>query len=403
MSEKKYRLIKHKGVNIEFEGFQFKNIFRLEALRDIPLHGVKTGDLGGWVSSRFTLSQKEDCWVGDEAYVLGNAKISGNSYVGGKAKVLSWLTDGRIYIREDVRIDGNAKVSASCKNKNLPQLSMKLFGAIHITDDAEVRNLSQGSGNAKIGGNARVNGSKEISDSAQIYGNAILHRESQILGCSRIFDNAVINKNATVRDVVINKDKEVGSYDIVSNFSMQNDEIASIKNTPNTASYNSQDIVVNKANDIEVPTTLEVFKEIKANIEVYETDIVKIIKHPVMTDRSDPHTLQMVMALNKATRLSRNPSSSAFEEAVISLEEKFLTAESNALKIAATLLSDEDRKKAEKAKDLLRIAANEGSSEQEKKASFKQAFKQLEGVITVPEAAVDTFRIKIGLQELESL
>lgn len=108
------------------------------------------------------------------------------------------------------------------------------------------------------------------------------------------------------------------------------------------------------------------------------------------------------MALKKVQRLEVSPDTSEFRAAVISLEEAFMMAESNAEKIASSLLSDEEKKKTEKAKDLFRIASNEASSDHEKKVAFVQGFKQLEGIIAVPEVAVDTFRIKIGLKELES-
>lgn len=400
MAEKKYKLIKHRDVNLEFANLKFQNIFRLEALKDIPAFGVKAGDLGGWVTSRFVLSQKGDCWIGENAYVFGNARISDEAYVGGNAKVLSMGAGAKIHITQAVKIDGNAKVILSFQNKTLSQYDNKLSGTVHITDEAEVLHLFRATGNAKIYGNAKIEGAEEIADSAEVYGNAFIGMGSKILGRSRIFDNAVVNKSATVTDAVIGQDMEVGSYDVVSSFSIQNDAIASgqerqpalsVKSIPDAKPIAEVDL-----------TTLDVFNEIKANIAAYETDIVKIIKHPVMTDRADPHTLQMIMALNKATRLSRKPASPEFEEAVIALEEKFLTAESNALKIASTLLTEEERRKTEKAKDLLAIAANEGSSENEKKVSLKQAFKQLEGVIAVPDIAVDTFRAKIGLKELES-
>lgn len=79
-----------------------------------------------------------------------------------------------------------------------------------------------------------------------------------------------------------------------------------------------------------------------------------------------------------------------------------MAAESNAMKLSSSLLSGEELKKMDKAKDLLAIASNEASTEHEKKVSFQQAFKQLEGIIVVPEMAVDTFRAKIGLKEIEA-
>lgn len=75
--------------------------------------------------------------------------------------------------------------------------------------------------------------------------------------------------------------------------------------------------------------------------------------------------------------------------------------DSFALKTASTMLSATDKKKVDKVDDLLAIASNDASTEHEKKIAFQQAFKHLEGIIVVPEVAVETFKVKIGLKELE--
>lgn len=48
------------------------------------------------------------------------------------------------------------------------------------------------------------------------------------------------------------------------------------------------------------------------------------------------------------------------------------------------------------------MAQHEGSNEHEKKVAFIQGFKQLEGIITVPEEAKDAFRVLVGLKEIEA-
>lgn len=42
-------------------------LHRIRALIDIPVHGVKAGDLGGWIEAERNLSQKGAAWVADEA------------------------------------------------------------------------------------------------------------------------------------------------------------------------------------------------------------------------------------------------------------------------------------------------------------------------------------------------
>jgi hypothetical protein len=72
---KKYRLLSKKLVEFtDVTGDDGKTIehrmYRIKALRDIPAHNVKAGDLGGWVNRRNILSHEGDCWIGDEAKVF---------------------------------------------------------------------------------------------------------------------------------------------------------------------------------------------------------------------------------------------------------------------------------------------------------------------------------------------
>lgn len=48
-------------------------LHRIRALKDLPLHGVKAGYLGGWIEKESNL--EGEAWVGDEAWVYGNAQI----------------------------------------------------------------------------------------------------------------------------------------------------------------------------------------------------------------------------------------------------------------------------------------------------------------------------------------
>ncbi len=50
----------------------------IKAVRNIPLAGVKKGDIGGEVSGYHNLSQEGDCWVDKESKVLGSSRVEGN-------------------------------------------------------------------------------------------------------------------------------------------------------------------------------------------------------------------------------------------------------------------------------------------------------------------------------------
>jgi len=61
----KYKLT---GETLTHEG---KTLHRIEALVDIPLHGIKAGDRGGYIEKEDNLSQEGDARVGDNVIMLG--------------------------------------------------------------------------------------------------------------------------------------------------------------------------------------------------------------------------------------------------------------------------------------------------------------------------------------------
>lgn len=72
---KKYELTNE---TIEVDG---RILHRIRALRDIPLHGVKAGDLCGYIEKEDNLSQHGYSWVGCNACVTDNAIVFGDVIV----------------------------------------------------------------------------------------------------------------------------------------------------------------------------------------------------------------------------------------------------------------------------------------------------------------------------------
>jgi hypothetical protein len=50
-----------------------RTLCRIEATKDLPQHGVKKGDLGGWIEKEENL--QDNAWIADEAKVLDDAKV----------------------------------------------------------------------------------------------------------------------------------------------------------------------------------------------------------------------------------------------------------------------------------------------------------------------------------------
>ncbi|MFZ8064866.1 hypothetical protein [Escherichia coli] len=114
---KKYELVKE-YTRMDPEYFVDDALCRIRALRDIPRHGVKAGDLGGWVEGEHNLSQDGDAWIAGDACVMGDARVYDNALVMDRASVYS---GGRVYgdavvsgileIQNNVDVCGNAHVS----------------------------------------------------------------------------------------------------------------------------------------------------------------------------------------------------------------------------------------------------------------------------------------------------
>ena len=60
-----------------------QGLYQIQALKDIPSIGVKTGDLGGWIQTEGNLSQDGNCWVSENGQVSGNGRVFGNGQVSG--------------------------------------------------------------------------------------------------------------------------------------------------------------------------------------------------------------------------------------------------------------------------------------------------------------------------------
>lgn len=79
--EPKYKL------TTEMKEIKNKQVFRIQALRDIPEFHIKKGQPGGWVANEFCLKQSDNAWVGEEAVLLSGASIEGNVLILGTASI----------------------------------------------------------------------------------------------------------------------------------------------------------------------------------------------------------------------------------------------------------------------------------------------------------------------------
>lgn len=107
------------------------SLCRIQALRDIPRYGVKTGDIGGYVECEHNLSHEGLCWIGRDARVWGNAQICGDARVGGYAQVCGNAlvcdnalvggyaqVEGNAWVGENALVGNNIYISKNAKIKS---------------------------------------------------------------------------------------------------------------------------------------------------------------------------------------------------------------------------------------------------------------------------------------------
>ena len=79
------------------------SLYRVIAIENFG--DVKTGDVGGYISSEANLSQPGDAWVYGNAQIYGDARVYGNAQIYGDAWVYG---DARVY--GNAQIYGNLKI-----------------------------------------------------------------------------------------------------------------------------------------------------------------------------------------------------------------------------------------------------------------------------------------------------
>lgn len=110
-------------------------LHRIRATRDLPQHGVKAGDKGGWVQSYEHLLG--EAWVADEAQVHGGGRVS-----------------GRARLSDHAFVSGNAQVTGDAQIREMAWI----FGDAVVSGRAEV------SGVAWVYGQAKVSGDEQVSE-----------------------------------------------------------------------------------------------------------------------------------------------------------------------------------------------------------------------------------------------
>lgn len=463
MMGRKYKLLKGEIIADPFYPSRVLQIYRIKALRDIPERRVRRGDLGGYVTDKETLSHQGTCWISGNAIVHG-ASVTGNATVSDEAIVYAGIENtsqtlkrlfpmmrdirpnikksslARITIDDKVSVAGNAKITAFSVSETFIN-PVKLKGKASIFGDAELKSPAYIGENVVISGEAVIGAKARIMDDAHIFANAVIGEEVTIAGSTIIAGDVSVGNNSMVfgklflagnirvaeHTKITHKEYlfltgdfliEPGNKKLNAQTTTGSAEKDAINDLVNNArkwptakraitgrkdqSVVSSNTVVAHINSSKMEKYKELLAETLDSLNSYETDIVKIIKYPVMVDKTDGYTATMLSAKREVSLVDPESEETEFYTAVLAFDKAFHAAEAHALKISNLLLDPEEKKRTQKAYDLFNIAMDDAASENEKVAAFKQGFKQLEGIILVPEKAVTALRSRAGIAELEA-
>lgn len=391
-------------------------VMRIVACRDIPRHGVKKGDLGGYLGKGVTLSQTGDAWIAGDAVVLGNITVNENGWVGGEAEVHGG-SHGQLYICEDAQIGDKVVIDGRWyQHKSLRYIGgsvvigefARIFEPKLIIGELTIRGNTHIEKNVKILASGLISGRSHLQDQVVIHDQILLDGNVTVgAGSSFTGDNSGLSErfypslSRVYNGKIIHSEKPIATPPIVTTSSpsepplLENNSVAQKILEHNSLADRDSG---NKSDSTEL---LSALTRVREKIDAYRFDIVKIIKYPTMTDLTDSYTAEMMFALQKAEAKFLLADTKKTKKAISKLEQKFQIAESNALKISQTNLDEDKRNQLAKATNLFAIAHNDGSSENEKKIALKQGMKQLEGIVALPQPTVEKIYARAGLVAIE--
>lgn len=138
----------------------------------------------------------------------------------------------------------------------------------------------------------------------------------------------------------------------------------------------------------------------------YELDVAKLIAFPAMSDGRQPLTAAFLRAQRIADGL--RPASpkarltpeqlSEYRNAVADYEVAFDVAERDARRIKDSSFTDSERKRLEKAKQLLSIAIDQAATPAERQVAYRRVREELDGLISLSDDAIEVLENKVALE-----
>ncbi|MFT4135333.1 hypothetical protein [Microbacterium sp.] len=158
-----------------------------------------------------------------------------------------------------------------------------------------------------------------------------------------------------------------------------------------------------------IPTQLEqlfaIHDRVTARWLEYELDVAKLISYPAMSDGRQPLTAAFIRARKVADGL-RPASAEAqvtpeqlaeYRTAVTDYEVAFDLAERDAKRVKDSGFTELERKRLDKAKQLLTIAVDDAATPAERQVAYKRVRDELDGLIAVSDEALVILEEKVAL------
>lgn len=434
---KKYKVLDLESV--EGHNGEVYKAYRIQALIDIPLHGVKKGDLGGYITSKKDLDHEGSCWIGGEAiaakftygsysYITGNALITdraiitesvrGNVIVRGQAYCSASLS-GNIEISDNAQVhsgslSGNITLKDNVVLSNV-SVGTKETGKVIIEDNVSLRTVSNArydfKGNEVINNiimagdedTVKISGSVSI-ENVNISGMCFLEGDFNLQNFTAQGDNTILGSPKIMPDLKLTGTNKISGSAVIPPSSHLHDvtidsgvySYLGIQSSPSSPTANDDALSSESLDHISV------INDIEAEYESYTTDVVKLIKYPAMSDSAIPEVAEFLVSLRAAKRALKSGKESKLESLANQLEMSFVRAENRVRVLVTSHLDDTQKKSLQTAEKMFKLACDEASPEPEKRLSVKAGLRSLEGIVEVSEKAVENLKERVGILELEA-
>lgn len=135
----------------------------------------------------------------------------------------------------------------------------------------------------------------------------------------------------------------------------------------------------------------------------YELDVAKVITYPAMSDGRQPLTAAFLRAKRTADALRPHSATGltqdqlgSYREAVVDYGVKFDMAEQDAQRLRDSTFTEQERRRLERAQQLLKTAVDDAATSAERQLAYKRVREELDGLIVLSPDAVTILEKKVG-------